>query len=871
MRRNNLFWFTRWLCVLLLLLSANYVYADHLKGGWIKYRYIGISGNTLKYEISFYQYSDCSEPEKVDNEIYLGIFDAGTQQSMGIRPVSRTDLDVQEKSDFGPCFKNPPRICYLVAEYTTQITVPANTAGYILSVQRCCRIAGIANVPSSNAYGITYTVTIPGGANNVNNSPVFDFNDATAICYGSPFSFDFSAKDIDDDSLVYSLCSGFTGGTQIDPVVTNPSAPPYQTIPYYAGYSGTTPLGDFAKIDSRTGIFSGVAPTQTGTYVAAVCVDEYRKGVFISHTRKELHLDVSNCKLGGAQLDPSYITCDGYDFTFVNKAGNNPEYTYSWDFGVTSINSDTSSDPQPTYIYGDTGVYSVKLKAQNAAGCQDSAMAEVRIFPGFKTDFSINGSCIVNPYNFTDLTQTKYGYVDSWKWFFGESGGIDDTTKNTAYTYADTGIKTIRLITTNSKGCIDTATKALDVSIGPELGLRFKDTLICNIDTLQLQSFSSTNGAVFKWSPSYNIIGTGLEKPFVYPQKTTTYNVSVTYKGCVTNDSVTVNVIDKVTLNLPADTTICKTDSLEIVPSTNALYFIWSPPGGLSNTSVATPKAAPLTNTTYDLLASVGKCTATDAININVVPYPSANAGNDVSICFGKTAQLNANIEGSAFTWSPPEGLVNPNSLTTVAGPQSTMHYVLSVTDTKGCPKPVTDTVVVNVVPKVIAFAGNDTMIVRQQPLQLDAKGGTNYEWTPSYNLSNPLIANPIAIFTDGPDTLTYSVKVSTPEGCFSRDSIKIYVFNTKPEIFVPNAFTPNSDGLNDVFRATVAGMKQFYYMRIYNRWGQLLFNTGTPNKGWDGTFNGDKQPSGAYVYAIQGIDYNNNIYFKKGTFVLIR
>ena len=79
----------------------------------------------------------------------------------------------------------------------------------------------------------------------------------------------------------------------------------------------------------------------------AVCVDEYRNGVYIGHTRKELHLNVSNCKLGGAELNPSYITCDGYDFTFINKAGNNPDYFYSWDFGVTSISTDTSTLGQP--------------------------------------------------------------------------------------------------------------------------------------------------------------------------------------------------------------------------------------------------------------------------------------------------------------------------------------------------------------------------------------------------------------------------------------------------------------------------------------------------------------------------------------------
>ncbi len=72
----------------------------------------------------------------------------------------------------------------------------------------------------------------------------------------------------------------------------------------------------------HTGVFSGVAPSQIGTYVVAVCVDEFRKGVYIGHTRKEIHLDVENCKLGGANLKPSYITCDGFDFTFSDEIDN---------------------------------------------------------------------------------------------------------------------------------------------------------------------------------------------------------------------------------------------------------------------------------------------------------------------------------------------------------------------------------------------------------------------------------------------------------------------------------------------------------------------------------------------------------------------
>src|SRR6478736_2059826 len=196
------------LLTLVFILSARQAFADHLKGGWIKYTYIGKSGTNVQYKVSFYQYSDCSQPEKVDPGVFMGIFKAADNSRLrDPEYISRTNLTNEEKSDFGPCFQNAPHICYLVAEYTAIITVPENEDGYIFTVQRCCRIQGISNVPNSNATGLTYTVTLPGTVNEDNNSPVFEFNDAVAICYSTFFTFDFSADDLDHDSLVYSLCS----------------------------------------------------------------------------------------------------------------------------------------------------------------------------------------------------------------------------------------------------------------------------------------------------------------------------------------------------------------------------------------------------------------------------------------------------------------------------------------------------------------------------------------------------------------------------------------------------------------------------------------------------------------------------------------
>src|SRR5450432_1261341 len=107
--------------------------------------------------------------------------------------------------------------------------------------------------------------------------------------------------------------------------------------------------------------------------------------------------------------------------------------------------------------------------------------------------------------------------------------------------------------------------------------------------------------------------------------------------------------------------------------------------------------------------------------------------------------------------------------------------------------------------------------------------------------------------------------------GCFDSDTINVTVYKVEPGLYVPNAFTPNSDGINDIFRPIPIGMKTISWFRVYNRWGKLMFSTAQIGKGWDGTFNGKAQDAAVYVWMAEGIDYLNKKVTKKGSFVLIR
>jgi hypothetical protein len=262
------------------------------------------------------------------------------------------------------------------------------------------------------------------------------------------------------------------------------------------------------------------------------------------------------------------------------------------------------------------------------------------------------------------------------------------------------------------------------------------------------------------------------------------------------------------------------------------------------------------------------------------VSFPQATAyPADTTICYGTIASLNASIQtGTSFTWEPvsignsdikttPFDIINPVS------PQTTTDYILRVLN-EGCPNPLLDTFHVAVLAPVIVDAGRDTSVVAGQPLQFNASSSDpdpdTYSWSPVIELNNPLIPDPLATYTMEDNIIRYAVTATTAFGCTGVGYITVKVFKTKPDIFVPNAFTPGGT-LNTVFRPIPVGIASLRYFRIYNRLGQLVYNTSAIGSGWDGRLNGSPQGSGGYVWMVQGTDYLGNVITKSGTMVLVR
>jgi gliding motility-associated-like protein len=259
---------------------------------------------------------------------------------------------------------------------------------------------------------------------------------------------------------------------------------------------------------------------------------------------------------------------------------------------------------------------------------------------------------------------------------------------------------------------------------------------------------------------------------------------------------------------------------------------------------------------------------------VYVVPSPKPNAGADAIVCFGTTFRLNGS-GGTNYQWSPPNhlsnsGISNPLVSLPSAG---TYIYILSVS-INGCLSLTKDTVTVTMLPPVNVFAGRDTFVTANQPLQLNAvdinnSGFTSYLWSPSFGLNNSASKTPIAVLNNL-GTTNYIVTARTTEGCEDKDDIRITVF-AKADLYVPTAFTPNGDGLNDFAVVIPVGIKEFKYFNIFNRWGELVFSTKNTSIGWNGMYKGKQQDGNVFIWSTEGVDYNGNIIRKKGTVTLIR
>jgi gliding motility-associated-like protein len=546
--------------------------------------------------------------------------------------------------------------------------------------------------------------------------------------------------------------------------------------------------------------------------------------------------------------------------------------TYSWRLfdGVGRLVA-TSSLPNFVHRFTDSGIYRVFLNTNVGQPCPDSSSSIVRVYPGMRPQLNFMGLCFESPTQFNDVSTVRYGTISERYWDLGEIQNIRNISSalNPSITYLTEGPKTAKLVIYNSNGCRDSISRQLFISKEPSLQLAFKDTLICPPDTLRLQAFGDGD---FIWAPATGLLeGSNTASPRVAPLVTTLYPVLQRQGNCIARDTIRVQVTQSVSIAAMADTTICTGDEIRLLINSNALQYQWSPAATLNDPTTMQPLAKPQEQTNYRLVATISKCTATAHLNVLTVPYPTVVASAERFICFGASTQLNSQISGGTPQWSPAASLSDPHIANPIATPESSTTYTVLVLENNGCPKPGVDTVRVIVEPPINLAVTRDTSVVVGQPLALNASGASRYLWSPANFLNNMEIPNPVFTFNQPSEGLIYQVLGYNDAGCRDSLTVRITVYASGPAIYVPTAFTPNGDGLNETLKPTLAGMRQLNFFRVFNRYGEIVFQTTSLYDAWNGKFKGLLQPSGTFVWMVQAVDFEGNTIQQKGSTMLMR
>lgn len=300
--------------------------------------------------------------------------------------------------------------------------------------------------------------------------------------------------------------------------------------------------------------------------------------------------------------------------------------------------------------------------------------------------------------------------------------------------------------------------------------------------------------------------------------------------------------------------------------SANAKTYAWTGPNGFT-AATASPVINPATlshqGKYYVQVQTTGGCVATDSTLVIINTLPPADAGADVTICQGATTGLDAS-GGIKYSWAPVKGLSNGNIANPTASPDTSTLYIVQVYDQNNCSK--ADSLLVTVLRKPVANAGPDKkMVVGQNIILEGSAAGDNisWYWTPAQYLDKPSSLTPAA---GPPADITYTLHVSTTNGCGdASDDVFIRVFQ---KVTVPNAFSPNGDGIND--RWVIDGLDTYpeSVAEVYNRYGQIVFRSVGYSRSWDGGFNGKPLPVGAYYYII---DRKNGFPLLSGWVMIIR
>lgn len=561
-----------------------------------------------------------------------------------------------------------------------------------------------------------------------------------------------------------------------------------------------------------------------------------------------------NCNLGVFKFDlspaqaiigingPSTI-CAGATAQFTNSSIGGT--SYQWNFGDGSPLSNAQA---PAHVFSAPGQYTVAMVLSDNSGCAtgDTATLQVTVLP--PPVAAVQPATPYCPGGSAQL-QASGGATYSWS----PATGLSAT--NIADPVASPAQTTTYTVTVSDACGSDTEQVTVSVII-PAYTLT-PDTSICLGATITLQA---TGGGTYSWQASATLSATDIASPVASPVTPTVYTVTITTpQGCTVTDSVAVGVYFAPPQPQLQDTTICFGTSAQLV-ATPADLYAWQPANGITALDVQSPIVSPTEPTLYIVYLENSCGALTDSAFVDII-YVQASAWPDTLVCPGYPVPLGA-AGGVQYLWSPATGLSSATIANPVATPQESTAYQVVAFDAIGC----TDTafVTIDLRPWPQVQAGPDRLIEYGETVVLTATGNGTWTWTPTAGLSDPLSPSPLV---RPEETTTYTVTLTDSLGCTKTDQLTIVVTGS---LYVPNTFTPNGDGFNDLFGALGKDIKDIELL-VFDRWGLLIWSTDKLTGRWDGTYKGADAPIDTYVWKVRAVELSGRQHEAVGHVNLLR
>lgn len=866
----------KFLLLFLIFIYSTNVNATHLVGGEMNYRYLGED----LYEITLTVYRDCylGVPD-FDLPAYILVYNSTGffEGAFNINGSPKVSLPVILDDE---CFSAPPNVCVEKKEYRFRAQLPDNGQGYYISYQRCCRNATILNIfddLSNNVEdsGMNLYAFIPSPTKVNNSNPVFKNFPPVAICVNKPLVFDHSATDFEGDSLVYKLCTPTDALSPDDPAVNsnNYDAIPFRDVRWRNPYSldnmlgGDTPM----TIDPKSGLLTAY-PNKIGQYVVGVCVEEYRNNVLVGETKRDFQFNVAQCgKISVASFFTFDTICNSLSVPFQNQSVSATNFL--WDFG----DGTTSTLKEPTHKFERYGSYTVTLIASSDVGCADTSTQTIFLT---EDNFSFNKEdvSICRGEEATLKIQASISEIQYVKW------GVNPPVynQNLQHVYIPLENQTIPVEVKTKKGCTYTQNITVSLNDVPNVNLTANPKEIKGATMVDLVTNANANYD-YEWIFEQGQSNGNQNSVSVFMDKSQWVKVKVTNKntGCSRIDSV---YIERVKCSLDPYYKIDSSATFScdgvvfkhlLVLSQEDIEYFWLYQNENYedlNFNVNIPYNTPVS---YSLVLSLqDECVDTIVFNkIFNKPIPVIS-NTAYTVCKEDTSVwVNLNVDYSGDYSIVIDGvediLINESSFTLdLNGSDIMIPFAVLYGDS--CK--VQDQIKVQISSIQVQASAQPTVVEPggEVELTVSPQNYEIYQWSPDSNLTQPNASSTLAIVYENTE---FIVLAENQYGCISYDTVFVEVKDLSCDyesMFIPTAFTPNGDGVNDTWMVRTRG-EVTIELKIFNRWGEKVFESNDVQNTWDGTFKDNKAEVGSYAYYLTITCEGMTPYFTKGNITLIR